>query len=235
MSENLKTLYELQKIDSGLIKAQKARASLDAGASLKQQLEIIRKDHASVEKLYHEATTELRDCELNLKSIEAKTKTYQDKLYAGKVTNAKELSSMEKEIEMLGRQKDKLEERILELMDLVEARKKTFNSAQTLLAKREAEYTDYIAGQRKQAALLNAKIKEYTALREEAAPKVDKVLLARYENMRGRLAGVGVSKVTEGTCSACHTQLLKNTLHALADDTEIQTCENCSRILYLEK
>lgn len=235
MSEHLKTLYELQKIDIGLMKAQKARASLDAGASMKQQLEVIRKDHAAAEKAMHEASTELRDCDLNLKSIESKTKSYQEKLYAGKVTNAKELSNMEKEIEMLGRQKDTLEGRILELMDLVEQRKMELASALELLMKSEEEYNTYMAGQRKRAALLNAKIKEFTALREEAAPKVDKALLARYENMRGRLGGVGVSKVEDGTCSACQTQLLKNTLRVLADDIDIETCENCSRILYLEK
>lgn len=234
MSEHLKALYELQQIDTSLAKSMKARASLDAGASMKRQLAVIRQEHEDADKSLHEANTEMRDCDLNLKTIESKSKSYNDKLYAGKVTNAKELSSMEQEIAMLGRQKDKLEERILELMDVIEARKAVLAIAQASLAKHEEEYAAYMTGQRRKAAVLDAKIKQLAALREDSAPKVDKALLARYESMRGRLGGIGVSKVDEGTCSVCHTQLLKNIMGALVSDEDIQTCENCSRILYLE-
>ncbi|MHB1002077.1 MAG: zinc ribbon domain-containing protein [Armatimonadota bacterium] len=234
MSEQLKALYELQKIDTEIAKAQKTRASMDTGTSRRLEVEAAKKEADDANKLLHDATTELRDSELNLKSIESKQKTYQDKLYAGKVTNAKELSSMEKEIEMFGRQKDKLEERILELMDLVEARKSILSDAQGVLKDREDEYAVHMTKARKQAALLAARVKEQTALREEAVKAVDPVLLNRYESMRSRLGGVAVSKVEEGTCSGCHMQISGNIIRELKTDKDIITCENCSRILYLE-
>lgn len=235
MNEKLRLLYELQKIDTAIAAAQKARASLNNGATMKQQLEAVREAFQEAEELYKNTVRELRDCELELKGVESKNKLYNDRLYAGKITNPKELSSIEQEIEMLKRQKDKLEERILELMDLVEERKMEMLRAQESLQNLDKEYEAFIASQRKKSAMLAAEIKQLTAMREEILPKIDPALLSKYEALSARLGGIGISKVEQGTCSACRTQLLKNTISALSNTDEIQTCENCSRILYLEK
>jgi predicted nucleic acid-binding Zn-ribbon protein len=124
MDERLNALYELQKIDLELAKLQKMRGALDDGSAKKEEVAASRRSADEAEKLLRDAASEMQDKDLNLKSVEAKRKTFKERLYAGKVTNPKELSSMEKEIEQLGRQKDTLEERILELMDVIEELKK---------------------------------------------------------------------------------------------------------------
>ncbi len=235
MNEKLKTLYELQVIDSEIDGAKKTRAALDNGAARRQKIGIIRREHAAADKLFRDAAKEMQDCDLNLKSVEAKAKSCNEKLYAGKVTNAKELANIEQEIAMLGRQKDKLEERIIELMDSIEEHKTKLDSVKDLLEKHESEYNTFITAQRKKATVLAAKIKDLTAKREEVLPRIDKSLLATYDSMRSRLSGISVSKVVNDTCSVCNTYLLKNIIMALEEDTDIQICENCSRILYLEK
>jgi hypothetical protein len=176
----------------------------------------------------------MQDKELNLKSVEAKTKTYRDKLYAGKVTNPKELSSIEKEIDMLGRQKDKLEERILELMDIVKDCKTTAASAESAMKQREDELAAVIAKSRKENALLVAKIKELLPLREQAVVAVDPILMKRYEAARVRGGGVVVSKVEDDDCTACHMQIGVGLMRELKAGKEILTCDNCGRMLLLE-
>lgn len=235
MSAQLKALYELQTIDLQLAKAQKAKASMDDGSAKKKQVDAARIEADKAEKLLHEATSEMRDKELNLKTVETKQKTFRDKLYAGSVTNPKELSSMEKEIEMLGRQKGKLEERLLELMDIIEERKAVAKAALSALKQQEEEYAAYLAKLKQDSASLSSKIRELIPQHEKAAEAVDPILLKRYEALRTRLSGVVVSKVDVADCSACHTKIQPGILREVKSDAQLQTCDNCSRLLYFEE
>lgn len=234
MREKLEALYNLQLIDLDLAKTQKALASLDDGTSAKQQVDAARQKMNTADKLLHEANTELRDNELNLKTIEAKQQSFRDKLYGGTVSNPKELDSMEKEVEMLGRQKGKLEERILELYDIVEERTASLAEAQETLKAQEARLEEHLRGLEQDTATLKARIQELTANRAEAVTSVDPILLKRYDSMRARLGGVVVSRVEAENCTSCHTQLMAGVARDLNADKEIVTCENCGRLLYIE-
>lgn len=235
MRELLTPLYELQQIDLGLARIAKAKAALDDGTAKSVQVQVLRKRFQQADGLLHEATVEMKDSELNLKTVESKQKNYQEKLYGGKVSNPKELDSMEKEIEMLGRQKDKLEERILELMDIIEERTAASAKAHALLDKYEADLVTIQEKFKSDSHALAVKAKQLADSRGPAVALVDPVMLKRYDSMRVRQAGVVLSKVNDDSCSACHTVLNSGMIRSLKADTEMQTCENCSRILYLEK
>lgn len=234
MRDKLKALYELQQIDIDLGKTQKAKSNLDDGSAKRHQVAAVRAKFDRADKLYHEATAEMQDKELNLKSTEAKQKTFHDKMYSGKVSNPKELESMEKEIEMLGRQKGTLEERILELMDIIETRKAAIATASVVVDGYEAELAALTEKVKGETDILNDRIQQLTADREKALANVAPVLLKRYEAMRARL-GVAVSRIEAASCTACHTQITSGLMNALRNAEDIQTCENCSRIIYLEK
>lgn len=235
MREKLKALYELQQIDLELAKIQKVKAGLDDGSVKKQVVAAAHDASDAAEKSLHEATSELQDKELNLKSVEEKQKSFKTKLYGGTVSNPKELDSMEKEIEMLGRQKDKLEERILELMDIVEERKKALAAAEAVLKRQEDEYAALVEKTKQDTATLTARAQDLTTRRSVGASGIEPVLLKRYESMRAHAAGVVVSKLEDGHCTACHTQLTPSMVRDVAADKQIETCENCGRILYLEQ
>lgn len=235
MREKLNALYELQQIDTNLAKAEKTKANLDDGSSKRHQVEAVRQKFQQADKLYHDATAEMQDKELNLKTVETKQKNYRDRMYGGTVSNPKELESMEKEIEMLGRQKEKLEERVLELMDIIEARKAAVAKVRESLDGYEAELAVLTERVRQEAAVLTTRIQELTAAREKLLPAIDPGLLKRYESMRMRLGGMAISKVEAGNCTACHTQIIVGLMADLKAGLVLQTCENCSRILYLEK
>lgn len=235
MRVKLKALCELQEIDLELAKAEKAKASLDDGSDKKRQVEVLRQEAQRADKVFHETSAELHDKELTLEGVETKQKTFRDKLYGGSVTNPKELESMGKEIEMLGRQKDKLEEGILELLDIVEEHKSTLAAAQAALKQQEEELAAYLEKLKQDEASLTARIQELSTRRVKALAAVDPALLKRYESMRDRAGGVVVSRVEGESCVACHTQIMTFTMRELQADKAVETCENCGRLLYLEE
>lgn len=235
MSAQLKALYQLQVVDLELANTKKAEAALDDGSEKKQQVEAARVGAEEADKLLHEAAAELRDKELNLKSVETKKKSFQDKLYSGTVANAKELASINDEIAMLDRNKGKLEDRVLELMDIVEERKARAAEAAAALKQQEDELAAYLAKLEQEGTALAASISQLTAQRTSAAADVDAGLLKRYENLQSRVGVMAVGKVEEDSCGACRTGIMPYTIRELQSDKDIQACENCGRILYLEQ
>src|SRR5580704_4815137 len=112
----LKSLLELQQIDRQIQRAKKAQSTLDTGETARAAATQARDLYNAKNTAYHRASGDLKDTELKLAALETKLKTYQQKLYQGGITNAKELSNIEKEIHALGRQRSDLDGKILELM-----------------------------------------------------------------------------------------------------------------------
>src|SRR5690242_16149126 len=114
-------LLRLQDLDSRIDALRREKAALDSGAALKEERDRAVAAAADAEARLHQLQAEQASAELELQSLEQKTATVRKKLYDGKVTIPKELTAMEHEIEMFGRQRGRLDERILTLMDDIQA------------------------------------------------------------------------------------------------------------------
>ncbi len=235
MSEALKALWQLQLVDLDIDKNRKALAALDDGSSKKQQVERIRAQSEEADRLLHEAATEQRDKELNIKTLEEKKKQLNDKMYSGKVGSPKELQSMQEEVAMFDRQRGKLEERILELMDIIEERTATAEKAAAILKESQEKLEAYLAKLAENRRILTKNLEVLAHRRETAVSHVDPALLKRYEHLQSRIGVLAMGKLEGNQCGGCHTGLVSFQLRQLEQDKEIAICENCGRILYREK
>jgi hypothetical protein len=231
MNQALNALYRLQEVDSALALAYKRYNALDKGAAEQAAAESARSLHERTEKERHDTARDLQDSELELKTLEEHKTAFEKKLNSGKVTNWKELQDLQSEIDALARQRSKLDERILTLMDQLEARRaaeyetaSTLKAANDALAARQSEY-------KTAARKLAVQIQQLTAQREELAKPVAPGLLSRYESIRKSKGGVGIAKLIDGDCGACHTSLPSGVVRAVQDTDRIETCENCGRML----
>ena len=117
---NIHQLFQLQKLDTEIdekkkrlgdvLKAQKEPASLQ---KKRQRAE------TAVETL-QKWQTKHQDLTLEVGSVTTKAKNSENRLYSGKVTNPKELSDLQQEIESLGRRKAALEDEVLEALVMIE-------------------------------------------------------------------------------------------------------------------
>lgn len=236
MKAQLRALYELQQVDLQLAAIRRTLAALDDGSTIIRKLSILEKQLVSASEELRKSESELKDNELNLKSIEAKKQSFEQKLYAGQVISPKELSSIEKEIEMLGKSRAKLDEKVLELYDTVDREQTTVRETKAavdhlkeLLAKHTADY-------KAKSSEFNAQIEQLTAARQKAIGAVtDPSLLQRYETIRVRYKDTGLAKVENGKCGGCHVGLTPYTQRMLKENTQYQSCESCGRILFLDE
>jgi hypothetical protein len=143
-----------------------------------------------------------------------------------------EYKAMLKEIAFKEDQRDHKETRVLELMELMEAQKRSLAEQDQSLR----EQGELVAGRSKEVAAEVAKLKAELAVlekqRKELRKGIPAPLLKRYEFIRQRRNGTAISPVHEGVCNGCHMNILPQQFIDLQKGVEILQCPHCQRILY---
>lgn len=232
-SPELQRLWKLHQIDSAIAELRNRAAHLDVGRVIQAEIDAITKEEAVVGGEARRLSAELTDLELANKGIDDKIKKIDRELYGGKVVNPREVQNLEREIEILKRQRSGNDEKILELWELAPPAKEQAAKVQERL-----EAAKLKLGQRQNEALrekknLEAEFARLNQSRPDAGKGISPSLLARYEDIRKRHGGIGMAQITkQQTCGGCGTHMPERTLAALKDD-KVATCESCHRILYL--
>jgi hypothetical protein len=234
LQDTLDDLSELQTVDTQLLRLKRSQAGLDNGSEAAKNAEALRAAFNKQNAELHRLSGELKDSELKLQTIESKLKTNQQRLYQGTVSNPKELVNIEKEIGALQRQRSELDERILQLMDDVEGQKQQTHCAEAEARLAETQHSTTVSSFQSK---FDANKQEIATLEERrkliAAAITDKALLKRYDDLRARHSGIGLAKINNNSCGTCGMALPSGTVRAVREGNEIQTCENCGRILTL--
>src|SRR6266545_2727346 len=84
----------------------------------------------------------------------------------------------------------------------------------------------------KKRAVADEKLAALAVRRGEAGKLVDPGLLAKYENIKRRRAGVAIAPVVGMTCKGCHRNVPPQLAITLQKANSIETCPNCHRIIY---
>ena len=226
-------LWHLQQIDLRLAGARAQRVALDDGSTLRAEAEAARSAAEAAAARLHECQATLRDHELRLESTEAKQKKVEGDLYGGRVSNPKELASLQDDLASLGRMRDHMEDRILALLDQVEALKteaaSAANADRSLAQQLAAHLEAYEAALRR----LDAEIDDLAAQRIARATEVEPRLLKKYEGIAAQEGGVGIVAIQHGRCAGCHNAVPLDFVTRVRAG-RLVTCERCYRILYLE-
>jgi len=233
LRDSINALVALQQIDRQIQLLKRKQAGLDNGSASEALLVAARNANESATSAYHKAQGELKDCELKLAGLETKLKTYQQKLYQGGVTNAKELSNIEKEIAALGRQRSDLDGRILEWMESEDQHKSRAQMADAEFKAAQAKHQSVVEEYKSQYERINQEITSLTQQRADAQATVgDARLLKRYDDIRVKSGGLGIVQIANHNCGGCNMTLPTAQVKLVKDaDTEIQICENCGRML----
>ncbi len=234
LQQDLQALLVLQTVDSRIDRARTALAGLDTGAKIAGAYQTAKADADAKHANAHKAQTEQKDAELRLTSIEAKTKDVNKSLYGGKITATRELENLQKELDMLARQKAAQEDAVLEAMEAAtvaaEAEHESAQASEKLVTQYREIRAHYVSRHGELTAELATLETERQTTLAPVLPNVN--LLTRYESIRKQKGGVAIAPLQDdGTCGACHTQLSGNLVDEIRAAKTVQSCEHCGRIL----
>lgn len=230
----LTRLLDLQDEDSAIRRLETRRASLPETQRLTEvtdQLAELGADLAIATKQSTELTTEQSRIEGEMGLTDSKIAKEEQRLFSGAVSNPKELSSLQAEIEMLKRQRAASENALLEVMVQSDAATETRERL-------EAEHTELGATAEHLRVTvaeltgdIDGRLAEHWASRETIAAELPEELVELYDKVRAQKSGVGAARLEAGTCQGCHTKLPAREVEHLRASGGVQRCDNCRRIL----
>jgi predicted nucleic acid-binding Zn-ribbon protein len=229
----LAAVWAVQQVDLRIAALRAERAALDDGVALREEAEQAHAAATDAAARLHSAQATLRDRELQLASTETKQKKAHGDLYGGRISNPKELASLEEEIAGLARVRDQLEDRILVLLDEVETLKRETVERQSTARVADERGTAHAAAYERGRDRLDRELAAAEGERARLAAAVEPRLLKKYEGIAAQEGGVGIVAIVGGFCGGCHNDVPARFVSRVRAG-DVVTCERCHRILYID-
>lgn len=231
VEEKLRALYELQQIDSKIVKIQTVRGELplevrdleDAIIGLETRIKNFTEEVQNLE----ESIIEKKNTEKEAEALIKKHGSQQSK-----VRNNREYDSLTKEIEYQNLEIQLCEKRIKEYKAAIASKKEIIAQSQTELDERtndlkhkRAELDDIVSETKKEEETLQKKSKAAESIIEDR-------LLNAYKRIRSNtLNGLAVVAVERDACGGCFNKIPPQRQLDIRTHKKIIVCEHCGRIL----
>jgi predicted nucleic acid-binding Zn-ribbon protein len=224
-------LYQLQEIDLEIESEEKSLSQKTSQLGERQTLDNAQVRLTSEQQHLDELRRQQHDAEWEVDDMLSKIASAEEKLYGGKITNPKELSSLQHEVSMMKGKSDELENRALEIIDLVEAAEKSVAGATGELQKMEAEWQRQQRQLSEEIEQLKSRLAELRQKRQQLSEEIDSPAVKLYEKIRQQKKPP-VARVEQGICHICRISLSASELQRARGGQPVQ-CGSCGRILFI--
>ena len=224
-------LYQLQEIDLAAEAAQEkvSRAEVELAAdALAAERAAIEKRQARLKELRHE----LREVSAQADDFSSRIKLHEGNLYGGRVTSPKELSALQKDIELLKSHRAPHEDKELELMEAIDSAENDLATAEATLQRHKEALAIHRRKLGEQLKTLGAELSELAARRAALVADIPPDAEGQYQHLRMQ-KGRAVARIEQGTCRGCGIAVTAAWLQR-ARTGEVVHCPSCNRILYME-
>jgi predicted nucleic acid-binding Zn-ribbon protein len=223
-------LYRLQLLDDEIRQA-KERLSEVLRLQEGNPAFIAARERAEVTKTEFQRSRNIQtDLNLELGTLNTKSKRSEDRLYSGMVKNPKELADIQQEIEALGRRRSILEDEVLEAMILLDIAEAANEITTTELLEVEEKWReDQVSLQMEQAELV-ARLGEMLASRKQQLTAITPQSLKAYQGAQRHAGPAAVVLMVNGRCRGCQVTL-PVMLAKWVNEGQLVTCDSCGRLL----
>jgi len=172
---------------------------------------------------------------LQLETIEANIKKWNTELFTTHTANPKYLRDIEAKIKENETAKSHSEDKVLEIMDLLEADEaksiqieKDYLDAQSLLQLKKDAHA-VLVGE------TNSSLQDLERKKSELRLQIDEEWLATFDKTFLQSQGKAVSLISKGVCQICRFMLPTSKLDQLyTQKDELHFCDNCKRIIMVD-
>ncbi|HYH01741.1 MAG TPA: C4-type zinc ribbon domain-containing protein [Bacillota bacterium] len=232
----LPILHRVQEVESRLRQLEQALQQLNENPNL-TALQLLQSNlvrtRQSTENDLQQLKSRQRQLDLELKSCQERLQHEESKLYNGSIVLPRELEQLQQKVSEYQNLRSKLEEDLLQLME----RDEVSTAELTGMHKREATTARELAQIREelqqQALEINFEKEQLQMELVDLLPQIPGEWLERYRRIAKAHRGIGIAKLKQNSCGACHVGLSESILHQVKrGEDKLIFCENCGRILY---
>ena len=226
-------LYGLQEIDLAIdgrqIRLAEITESLGTTGELLEARESVMEGRRRAKALLDQQ----KESEWEVNEVKEKARSVREKLYGGRIRNAKELQDLQADLNSLQSAARDREERLLGLLLEVEEAGAALGQAEGTLACLEEDWSRAQGQLQKERDEISQEMAGLQKEREEEVSNYDPTALELYDQLRDRRNGRAVAKVEGGLCGGCRISLPSAVVKRARMGLSLAQCVSCERILYV--
>jgi len=226
-----KQLYQLQEVDLEIESSEQALSRITSQLGESQEVVKARNRLALEQQRQAELERQQHSVEWEIDDLGNKVTILEQKLYGGGVTNPKELTNLQHEVNGLKARRNQLEDKALEIMDQVEVTEASVATISNGFKKLEAEWHNQQQQLSIEMEQLKTTLSHLEDKRQLLSAKIDPQALNFYRELR-KQRGQAVANVEQGICRGCGISLPTAELQQARTGSLVQ-CSSCGRILFL--
>jgi predicted nucleic acid-binding Zn-ribbon protein len=226
-----KQLYQLQELDIETEQTEQTLNLKTGQLGKREELDNAQGRLSSERQHLEELKHRHHDAEWEVDDLLNKITAAEKQLYGGRITNSKELSSLQHEFNTMKSMSDQLENKALEIIEQVEMAEKTVASASSEYQKLEDEWHEQQRQLTEDIELLKKTLADLKQRRQQLVEQIESPAVELYEKIRQQKKQA-VAKVEQGICRACRISLSVNVLQKARSGQPVQ-CGTCGRILFI--
>jgi predicted nucleic acid-binding Zn-ribbon protein len=231
LREKLKALEQLQQIDVELHELRTRLGELPGRrAAVEARVLEARRAYDDERARMEGNERERRQLDTLLGMERDKVKKWEGRL--GDIKTPREYAALSREIDIAKKTNDSQHEQIKELVAQGVEIRKALEAREEALAEREEAAQADAGALEKDRAEAEERARTLESQRAAASKQVDPALLAKYENIKKRRAGIAIAQVVGSTCRGCHRNIPPQLAITLQRANSIETCPSCHRIIY---
>ena len=199
-----------------------------AETPLREATQLLNDTKASVDA----AIKERRVHEKDLEAHEAQTEKM--KSHAANLKTNKEYQAHLFELELANKKRGDVEEKILLAMEKIDQLQKALQELQEKKQAHEKVFVQEKFGLDMQDKELAKELAQLEGQYRDASGKIEKVLLARYNQVKASRKDHPLAAVRDGICLGCRLQIPPQLIAQVKRSDDLQICPYCRRMLYWE-
>lgn len=229
-------LLELQAQDSLLAQLNHRRAHLPEHAEIAavdERIRVLDGQRIAAATRVSDLERAQKKAEHEVELVKTRRTRDEDRLASGAITNPKDLSGLQSELEALARRIATLEDEELEVMEQLETAQSDLARVTAELAAENATRDTLVAAREEKVAAIEVEAGAATAERTVVLPKVPEGLFTLYQKVAATHGGLGAAELRDRRCGGCHLEINGADLRELAAEPAdtVLRCPECSRIL----
>jgi predicted nucleic acid-binding Zn-ribbon protein len=228
----VKKLIDLQKLDQQIASLRRDLDALPAETAKRQKaIDSKRNDAAAKERSVQETELQVRNLDLATKQADDEIKKLDARLNV--VKNNAEYQATLLQIESVKRERDRVQEEALALLDKLAPLKAARDEAREALAAEIQVFDKFLQEAQKLARSREAEVTAVAAGRAQLLVGLPRDLIDRYDKLFRSRDRLSVCAVEGQVCQGCYNRITVNDVARLRGGTSIVECGSCNRILYL--
>jgi len=182
---------------------------------------------------FHDLDVKRKKLEDSVDTHEEKIKSNESKLFSGTITDSKELSNYQEEIQMLKNANSKLEDEILAIMEeqdmikpVIEASKEEIAELDSIVLRIRNEMDEKLEG-------LKHNIEGLKKRKDDVVSRIPGDYLKKYNDLKTKKGGIAVSIIKDNFCNVCNMEIPSIETERFVESDQVYRCPICGRMSVL--